>query len=298
MSAFGDVPLPDDIVGSRYKLERPLGSGGRGLVFLARDLVTESPVALKLVRERRYGHRLLFEAQLLARLAPLEAVCRLLDCGEHSDGRPFIVIEWIDGKPIDRMALTINDILTISMIICRALAKLHILGYLHRDVKPTNVVVPIEGSEARVAGAKLIDFDLARPMFEMCSDGQSKPLFGRTGGTADYMAPEQLTGRHQTAATDIYGLGATMFSLLYQRPIQPTGNVEQAHFADVGLPTPFIGAYVVRRLTEEIVVPVDESVPRELQFLLSRMLRIDSRERPSSIADVQEVLGGLANSPG
>jgi tetratricopeptide (TPR) repeat protein len=206
-------PLPDRS-GRRvgpYRLTRALGHGGMGSVYLAEraDGAFDQTVAIKLlpVGMMRPAHerRFLAERQILARMENPH-IARLLDGGVTEDGTPYFVMEYVDGLPIDeyceRHALPIAERLRLFLPVCEAVDSAHRNLVIHRDLKPTNVLVATDGT------VKLLDFGIAKLLSsdDGATDGQ--PL------TPAYASPEQLEGQPLTTAVDVWGLGAILYELV------------------------------------------------------------------------------------
>lgn len=193
-----------------YRVLAFLGRGGMGEVYRAEraDGQFEQQVALKLIRREAVAHLERFQAerQILARLEH-PGIARLLDGGMSEDGRPYMVMELVKGKPIMEWcranACGLTQRLQLFTAICDAVAYAHRNLVVHRDIKPSNLLVRADGS------IKLLDFGVARLLdTERSDDTRNAPL------TLAYAAPEQLTHGAITTATDIYALGLLLFELL------------------------------------------------------------------------------------
>ena len=195
----------------RYRLDRALGSGGMAIVYLAHDRELDRVVAVKrladnLAHDRSFRDRFLREAQLAAPLSHPNVV-RVYDFGHDPDGRPFIVMEYVEGGSLAEAlardgALSPARVVAVARDCCAGLAYAHAAGLVHRDLKPQNLLLD---PDCRV---KIADFGIARTL-----DGTSLTLTGSVLGTAGYLAPEQAGGEQVTAAADIYGLGVTLHQL-------------------------------------------------------------------------------------
>ena len=206
-----------------YRLARLLGRGGMGSVYLAvrDDEQYEKTVAIKLVRRGMASdfvlRRFRRECQILARLEHPN-IARLLDAGVSSDGLPYLVMEYVDGKPINQYCeaaqLSIRERLELFRQVCSAVHHAHQNLVVHRDLKPSNVLVTAEGVP------KLLDFGIAKLLDPAWSDDSvSFQAAGFRVLTPDYASPEQVRGEPPTTATDIYSLGAMLYELLTgQRP--------------------------------------------------------------------------------
>ncbi len=210
----------------RYRLERRLGSGAFGVVWLAHDDVLEAPVAVKVLAEN-WAHRLdvrerfLSEARLLRR-AGSSRVVQVYDIGELPDGRPYFVMEYADGGTLaDRITgspLAVAEALRLTALAARSAAALHDAGIVHRDIKPSNVLL----RTAHDGSTRLLLADL----------GLAKSLAQASGltmaaGSAGYAAPEQSEpGSGIDARADVYSLGALGYHLLTGTVPARPGRVE------------------------------------------------------------------------
>jgi len=208
-----------------YRLVRPLGEGGMGVVFLATraDGEFEHQVAIKLLRRDHQSEttvrRFLKERQILAGLSH-SSIARLLDGGVAEDGRPYFVMEYVEGLSVleycDANRLTIEDRLTLFCEIADAVAYAHQALVVHRDLKPGNILVTAEGE------VKLLDFGIAKLLdFE---DDPSVDEVTRTQAvvlTPAYAAPEQIAGHRATTATDVYALGLLLYELMTGQRCHP-----------------------------------------------------------------------------
>lgn len=217
-----------------YRVERLLGRGGMGEVWQAvRDDGTfRKVVAIKIMTtplegEGQFLQRFRQERQMLANLDH-PGISRILDGGELSDGRPYMVMDFIDGLPLDRHCderrLSIEDRVRLVIQVCEAVDYLHKSGIIHRDLKPGNVLVTPNGT------VKLLDFGIAR----VSSVAVADPLMTSPQHrllTPGYASPEQMAGETCTPRSDIYSLGAVLYRLLTQQtpslsaPTAPSGMI-------------------------------------------------------------------------
>jgi hypothetical protein len=219
------MPLAPGTRFGPYAITAPLGAGGMGEVYRARDTRLERDVAIKVLPEGRAGDEQLRarfdrEAKSISALNHAN-ICTLFDVG-HQDGLLFLVMELIEGESLaDRIAkgaLPPDQVLRAGAQIADALDHAHRQGIVHRDLKPGNVMLT-------KSGAKLLDFGLARTAAEAQAPvstqamtsfpTQVKPLTqeGTILGTFQYMAPEQLEGQEADARTDIFALGALLYEM-------------------------------------------------------------------------------------
>ncbi|MFE5585409.1 serine/threonine protein kinase [Kitasatospora sp. NPDC056531] len=237
-----------EVVRGRYRIVEALGRGGMACVWKAIDTETGELVAVKEIRPDQYNQgrlspaeRVRQETELLKRferegqfLADLNhpGIVRLLDRGLHR-GAPFLVMEFVDGVPLDRFLgqfrpLPFGAAIAIAVEIAEALVHAHGGRVIHRDLKPDNIVLTADGS------VKLIDFGVA---FPDRPDATRYTAYGATPGTVGYMAPEQLRGEQKvTSAVDHYSFGCVLFELLTGRqPFvdQPDRNRSTQHQHDL-----------------------------------------------------------------
>ncbi len=206
---------PDAHVGP-YRIEREIGRGGMGTVYLATRDDVHKQVALKLVRaplaDPARIERFLQERMVLAQLEHPN-IARLLDAGTTADGTPYFAMEYVDGTPIDRYCdaqrLSIDARLALFETVCAAVQHAHLNLVVHRDLKPSNILVTEDGT------VKLLDFGIAKLLADAPDGGAA--VLTRTGArllTPEYAAPEQIYGRPVSMGTDVYALGVLLFELL------------------------------------------------------------------------------------
>jgi serine/threonine protein kinase len=261
--------------GGRYRLERPLGRGGMASVYLARDVELDRPVAVKLLAESLAGdtafrRRFLREARLAARLSHPNVVA-VYDAGDEGGGRPYIVMEYVDGTTLEgRGPLPPGEAVALAVQACQGLAHAHAAGLVHRDVKPHNLLLRTDGA------LKVADFGIAR-----AAEATALTQVGTVLGTAAYLAPEQAAGEEVTAAADVYSLGAVLYELLAGRP-----PYEPASLAD---------------LTDRPEIrPVSElapRVPRHVEDAVMRSLARNPAYRPASAGELARELGDRPTAP-
>jgi serine/threonine protein kinase/Tol biopolymer transport system component len=197
-----------------YEILAPVGAGGMGEVYRARDSRLDRTVAIKVLSKVSPTLRERFdrEAKTISSLSHPH-ICALFDVGTQ-DGVEYLVMEYLEGETLaDRLSrgpLPVEQVLRYGIEISDALDAAHRHGVVHRDLKPGNVIVT-------KSGAKLLDFGLAKSISEEAVGGSTiqKPLTeeGTVLGTVQYMAPEQLEGREADARTDIFALGATLYEM-------------------------------------------------------------------------------------
>jgi len=280
-----------------YQLIRPLGRGGMGAVFRARHPDASQPVAIKILLptcadpadgERLQG-RFVREARALAKLSH-PGVVSVKDAGQFG-GRPYFTMRIVDGPSLAECQeeLRSEDGLTtlrrLLAELCEALAACHEVGLIHRDLKPQNVLIDETGA------AVLIDFGLVKldrtGLAESRCEGESLTRTGESVGTPGIMAPEQGSGLVGIGpATDVWGLGATLFVCLTGRcPYEQESEAE------------LLGALLSRdppRLRS-----IDPDLPPWIDELCARCLNRRPEERPS-LSEIRDALitGRVARSPG
>jgi tetratricopeptide (TPR) repeat protein/tRNA A-37 threonylcarbamoyl transferase component Bud32 len=222
---------PNTRIGA-YEVLRELGRGGMGIVYLARraDDAFQKQVAIKLVRRgidnRAARERFRRERQILARLEH-PYIARLLDGGATGEGLPFFVMEYVDGEPIcayaESRALRIEDRIELFRKVCETVQYAHQNLVVHRDLKPTNILVAATGEP------KLLDFGIARILAE---DESEQPALTAPQGarflTPEYASPEQIRGEPVGTGADIYSLGAVLYELLAGTPAFRLGGASAA----------------------------------------------------------------------
>jgi hypothetical protein len=263
------------LVLDRYRLSRRLGAGAFGTVWLARDERLDREVAVKIVpRERIVGGRFEREARAAARLTH-PAIVTLYEAAVDDDGA-YLVSELVRGQTLDDLLeagrLSDRDIVAIGIALCDALAHAHSEGVVHRDVKPSNVLVPDRPTTPEQL-AKLTDFGVARVV-----GGDSLTRTGDVVGTAAYMAPEQAEGREAGAPADLYALALVLYeSLTGVNPLRAGTAAQRARRLGAHLPP-------LRRQRRDL--------PRELGQGIDLALRPRPRERGT----LQELRSALSAS--
>jgi serine/threonine-protein kinase len=216
-----NAPLDGQLIGA-WRVVREIGRGGMGLVFLVEraDGQFEQQAALKLIKRGMDSEavlaRFLRERQILARLKHRN-IAGLIDGGIAPDGRPYFVMEHVDGVTLPRHCAeqqsTLEERLRLFFGICAAVQFAHRQLVVHSDLKPSNVLVSAGGD------VKLLDFGIARLLGEQAS-GNAAPTLDRPL-TPAYAAPEQLRGEPVTTTTDVYALGCLLYELLTgERPFR------------------------------------------------------------------------------
>ena len=252
-----------------YQLRDLLGRGGMGAVYSADRVDGEvaQRVAVKLLRagaqDPLLRERFLTERQILATLSHPN-IARLLDAGHREDGQPFLVMEHIEGKPIDMYlaGFSVEEKIGLFLKVCAAVSYLHRNLVVHRDLKPANILVAADGEP------KLLDFGIAK-MLDLTADSTATTMRVLT---PDYASPEQVAGAPITTATDIYSLGAVLYQLL-------TGTAPHRFEGD----SP---AGIALAISSGKITPpskLDSALKGDIEVVLMKALRKEPTERYASV---------------
>ena len=284
-----------------YRIIREIGDGGMGRVFLAEraDALFEKKVAIKVVR-------LTADAELLAQrfarerhiLATLDHpnISRLLDAGTTGDGLPYVVMELVEGLPIDefcdRHRLTLRERLALFRDVCMTVHAAHERGVIHRDLKPGNILVTADRCP------KLLDFGIAKVLEHEAGD----PVVTQTSArmlTPMTAAPEQVSGGRCTPATDVYSLGVLLYRLVtLEYPYRAPTTTAALERAIVASPTPKPSSATGAGGHDTPIAGLDTRAARALDAIALRALRKAPADRYASAAalaeDVQRHLDGHA----
>ncbi len=251
---------PGDAIGA-YRVVSLIGRGGMGSVYMAEraDGEIQQRVAVKLLRADGHRpvwrHRFLKERQLLASLHH-SSIVQLLDAGQTADHQPFLVMEYVEGEPIDVYAarIDVRARLKLFLRVCEGVSHAHRHLIIHRDLKPSNILVDASGQP------KLLDFGIAKLLDET---GELTQTVERLL-TPNYASPEQLSGEAQTTATDVYSLGAVLYKLL--TGMAPREQSPASLKAEVAPPS-----------------QLNPDVPRDVDFIVRKALRFPPEDRYSSV---------------
>ena len=198
-----------------FSIERTLGHGGMGIVYLAREVRLDRDVALKVIRselatDEHFRARFREESRTAASIENPRVVA-VFGAGEH-DGLLYVAMRYVPGRDLGRLisargALPVDDAASLVADIAEGLDAVHAAGLVHRDVKPANVLVGEPGADDDGPTAYLTDFGLAK----IAASTSGLTATGEVIGTIDYMAPEQIEGQRVDARTDVYALGCVLF---------------------------------------------------------------------------------------
>lgn len=270
-------------LGGRYQIQRELGRGGIGIVYLAADeQLLSRQVVVKVIHdhyfrnewvERKFRH----EMEALSRIDH-PGVVSVLDAGQIEDGKPYLIMQYIDGillrSLITRQGMNFERASNLLMQIGDALEAAHSKGVLHRDLKPENIMVQELGDGKDQI--KLIDFGLAKVMQSRTSNSTAMPV---VAGSFGYMSPEQLSAKPVTQASDIYSLAVIAYEMIAGcRPYEPQSVFELYHLQQKGLTKK---PRTIRKDLSEIA-----------ELVLLKALSFDPIDRQQSAREFTEQLSG------
>lgn len=266
------------LLSGRYRIEKSLGRGGIGAVYLARDTqLLSKPVVIKVLLEETgqnpwFKKKFAQEVEALARIDH-PGVVGVLGTGEMPDGKPYMVMQFIEGTNL-RSVMTMGemDVGRVAKLLrqmCHALGAAHDKGIYHRDLKPENIMVQVlgEGEEH----IKLIDFGIATVKDSQVGTSNSSTM---VAGSVAYMAPEQLAGK-PSAASDIYALGVIAYEMVTGRlPFTADTIIQLYEMQKAGVQTK------PRKLRPNLPQSVENAILRALCFAPN-----DRFQRPRDLAD-------------
>ena len=277
---------------SHYRIISQLGEGGMGVVYLAEDTTLGRRVAMKFLSTttREYRARFLREARAVSALTHPN-IATVFDYGETPEAQPYIVMELINGQPLNEKlrhgSLPLPEAVRIVSAIAEALGEAHHQGVVHRDVKPSNVVITERGQ------VKVLDFGLVKHIFEtstLAGDPNQKTLPStRTRsdvivGTPLYLSPEQATGRSIDGRSDLFALGAVLYECITGQSAFSGGSIIE------------IGAQVIH-VNPRLPSKLNDRIPPELDRITMKAIQKKLEDRYQSaeefITDLQEVLPAL-----
>src|SRR5271167_4840059 len=300
------------LLGGRYRLDAQIGRGGMSTVYLAFDTVLERPVAIKLMHREIASdsdqlERFRREARSVAQLNHPHIVT-VIDAGEEESspdgnqargGAPYIVLEYVEGETLKDLIrregpLDILQALAYAIEIARALGAAHERLIVHRDVKPQNVLIGVEGS------AKITDFGIARTLSE-----EGLTMTGRVLGTTDYVSPEQALGQPVTGQSDLYSLGVVLYEMLVgevpfrgDSPVAVAMRHVREDVPDVQLLRPGVSAATASVLDRAVAKDLDRRYPDAASMVadLEEALAIEASRSGQATGEVTTVLRTLPGS--
>jgi serine/threonine protein kinase/Flp pilus assembly protein TadD len=272
------MPLTAGTRLGQYEIRSPVGAGGMGEVYLARDTKLDRTVALKILapelagNNRRMG-RFILEAKAASALSHPN-VAHIYEIDEAA-GTSFIAMEYVEGQPLDRVIagqpLPATEVVEIAAQVADALDEAHTKRIVHRDIKPSNIIITPRGR------VKVLDFGLAKvedvwePSSEVATQVKTDP--GVVMGTAPYMSPEQSQGKEVDARTDIWSLGVVMYQMA-------TGRLP---FGGPG--TPDLVGRIMRDQPKAVSLYNDDAPP-ELERIIRKCLEKERGRRYQSAGDL------------
>jgi serine/threonine protein kinase len=288
-----------------YRLISVIGHGGMGTVWLAErsDGRFERRAAVKFLNVALAGRsleeRFKREGAILGRLSH-KNIAQLLDAGVTATGQPYLVIEHVEGEPIDRYCdqrhLGIDERIRLFLDVLAAVAHAHANLVIHRDIKPANVLVSKDGN------AKLLDFGIAKLLEGDAQSAAATMLTHEAGAplTPEFAAPEQITGNPITTATDVYGLGVLLYLLLTglhpagSGPRSPADLLKAIVDLDPKAPSDAAHFHAERALTSAIRNTTPDRLTRklrgELDTIVAKALKKNPQERYASVSAFAEDL--------
>lgn len=272
--------LVGQTIDGRWVVDRKIGSGGMGTVYLANQLNIDRRVAIKtmhrgLERGHEFLERFLREANVASQVSHPNLVS-IHDFGQTAEGDLFIVMEYLDGESlgerIPRKRLTLAQALTIASQLCAALAAAHSAGIVHRDLKPDNIfLLHMPGDDIFI---KLLDFGIAKHM-----NSKAMTQTGQVFGTPDYMSPEQCRGKSNIDhRSDLYAIGCILYELISGKPPFSSDSMIQVLFRHVSEPVP------------QLVATVDDPTLGAVEQIISKLLEKKPGKRYTTALEVREAL--------
>ncbi|UCF37336.1 MAG: protein kinase [Acidobacteriota bacterium] len=265
---------------THYRIEKKLGEGGMGEVYLAEDSSLKRHVALKFLPPHMQQNtdalkRFLREAESAASLEH-PYICNIKAFSQTDDGRQFIVMEYVEGQTLSEKLkdgpIPVEEVVRIALEICEALELAHDQGIVHRDLKPSNIMLTQQGH------AKVMDFGLAKRVLTEGSGEQENTLTALTGegstlGTLAYMSPEQLKGSSIDTRSDVFSFGLVLYEMLTGvHPFRRNQPIETASAILTDDPEP--------------LTSYREDIPEQLERMVLKMMSRNPKDRFSSVADV------------
>ena len=294
----GPASLVGTVISDRYRIDRLLGEGGMGAVYLAEHLHMHKRLAVKVLHpemSRLPEVVTRFEREAMAAgHIDHPNVATASDFGKLPDGSFFLVLEFVEGKNLrDVLAggpLALSRALHIAQQVADALGRAHSLGIVHRDLKPENVMILERDGDRDFV--KVLDFGIAKvpvgSLGEPASTGAPRQALTQMGvvfGTPDYMAPEQALGQHVDGRADLYSLGVLLFEML-------TGGVPFQH----DNPVMVLGMQVTA-VPPSIGSKVGGGIPADVEALVARLLAKDAGQRFQDARQVVDAIAAMSRAP-
>ncbi|HEX8501720.1 MAG TPA: serine/threonine-protein kinase [Pyrinomonadaceae bacterium] len=269
------------IIAGRFRVECEIGRGGMGTVYRASHLGLERPVAIKILKQEfaaypEVADRFMREARTMARLKHPRAAI-IFDAGHLADGRPFIVMEYVEGSTLAETLAREGPFaperaVRVAAEICDVLSAAHALGVVHRDLKPSNIII-------NERGVCVLDFGIAKVLQDSTDITRTHATTesGLVIGTPRYMSPEQCLGHRVGPATDLYSVGVLLYEMLAGRP-------------------PFVdqlsSVVLVKQATAQppALLSLRPDVPRALALAVHTLLAKNPAHRPATAAEARTMV--------
>ncbi|WP_437684089.1 serine/threonine-protein kinase [Sorangium sp. So ce131] len=283
--ALGAQPAVGDLFAGKYRIEQLLGEGGMGLVFRARHIHLDEPVAIKLLRDEYMRdpllvERFLREARAAAKIKS-DYVVRVVDADTLDGGPPYLVMEYLEGHDLATLLQQSGPMAPAEAVghvlaACDALAEAHALGIVHRDLKPANLFAARQRDGSTCT--KILDFGISK----LAGTAEELTRTGAVLGSPLYMAPEQMrSSRAVDHRADIWSLGAVLYKLLTDAAPFPAANLQQ------------LGMLV---LMADPVPPRQQrpDLPEDLEAVVLRCLEKPPERRFSTVLELAAALAPFA----
>jgi serine/threonine-protein kinase len=279
------------LIAGKYRVEQALGQGGMGVVVAAFHEQLKQRVALKFLTEQRHQQpdavtRFVREARAAAQIQS-EHVVRVMDVGTLEDGSPYMVMEYLSGRDLDRVCmqrgqLPVSEAVDYVLQACDAVAEAHSLGIVHRDLKPANLFLTKRADGSPLV--KVLDFGVSKALHRVENDAQHMTSSTAMMGSPQYMSPEQIrSSKHVDARSDIWALGAILHQLL----------AGKAPFSADTMPS------LLARIVTEPPAPLstlNTAVPSEIEAIVLRCLEKERERRFASVAQLVRALEPFASA--
>jgi serine/threonine-protein kinase len=285
-------PLLGTVLMDRVRIERAIARGGMGKVYYGEQVRMKRPCAIKILDPRlagggdagEFARRFQLEASTAAKLTHPNVVT-IFDYGETEDGRCFIAMEYLEGRSLsDELKksgpIAAERAIHITRQAARALREAHMLGVVHRDMKPGNVFLVEQDDDTDFV--KVLDFGLVKETSQ--SEQQEHTQIGQIMGSPRYMAPEQVQGKAVDGRTDIYSLGVMLYAMLAGKPPFDKATELSTMMAQVSDPPPPIGS-----------IAPDVLLPPGLEAVVMKCLAKRPEDR---FASMEELITALKLRPG
>jgi serine/threonine-protein kinase len=292
----GPGELVDKVIDNRYHIIERISAGSVGVVYRGEHIQIRRPIAVKVLHHaytERDDYLVRFEREALAASKMSHPACvSVLDFGTF-EGRPYMVMEYVEGRPLSEVLaegpLPLPDAVLLTRVILGALRHAHKLGIIHRDIKPANIMLCDPGRTG--AQLKVLDFGLAKSLDTEDRAGQHVTLAGTICGTPGYLSPEQAAGMPLDARSDLYSVGAVLFTLVCGRRPFVYGELAReirAHVCETPPP--------IRSLRPEASAELEAVVARALEKNPADRFQ-DADDFIAALAQVPEARGTYAAAP-